>query len=327
MRAWAIGRRLGKAGLTLLAVIVMSFILIRLAPGDPALLLAGDSGAGDAAFVEEIRRDLGLDRSLDVQLGSYLKAVLSLDFGMSYREKRPVAEMVLERVPATLLLTMTAFVFSILAGVSLGVLAARKPGSVLDSAITALSVTFFAMPMFWIGLMLIIIFSVQLDWLPSYGMLDPATAAQGGWAALRDLLAHMVLPVLTLGLYYMSIHARVNRAALLQVSGMDFIRTARAKGLAPAVLWRNHLLRNALLPTITIAALQAGQLVGGSVLVETVFAWPGIGRFAFDALMTRDYNVLLAVFIMTSFAVIVMNLLADTAYHLIDPRIDRDVRA
>lgn len=318
--------RLGKAGLTLLAVIVMSFILIRMAPGDPALVLAGDSGASDAAFIEEIRRDLGLDRSLDVQLGNYLKAVLSLDFGTSYREKRPVADMVLERVPATLLLTGTAFVLSIGAGVGLGALAARRPGSALDSVITTLSVTFFAMPMFWIGLMLIIVFAVQLGWLPSYGMQDPAAAAQGGWTALRDLIGHMVLPVFTLGFYHMAIHARVSRAALLQVSGMDFIRTARAKGLAPGVLWRDHLLRNALLPTITVAALQAGQLVGGSVLVETVFAWPGIGRFAFDALMTRDYNVLLAVFILSSFAVIVMNLLADMAYQLIDPRIDREAR-
>lgn len=321
--AAAVAARLGKAALTLLAVVIVSFLLIRLAPGDPAQMLAGDSGSADAAFVAEIRKDLGLDRGLDVQLASYLKAVARLDFGVSYREKRPVADMVLERLPSTLLLTISALAFSIVAGIALGALAARRPGALLDGAITTLSVTFFAMPMFWVGLMFIIVFAVQLGWLPSYGMSDPTADAQGGWAALADLLKHLVLPVLTLGLYYMAILARVSRAALLQVAGADFIRTARAKGLSPGRIWRDHLLRNALLPIITVVALQAAQLVGGSVLVETVFAWPGIGRFAFEALMTRDYNVLLAVFILTSFGVIVVNLLADMVYRAIDPRIQR----
>ncbi|OBZ93529.1 ABC transporter permease [Pararhizobium polonicum] len=318
---------LGKAALTLFSVIVLSFVLIRLAPGDPALLLAGDQGAGDAAFVEEIRHHLGLDQPLAIQLWSYLKAVASFDFGMSYRDQRPVIDIVLERVPATLLLTVTAFVFSIIAGVTLGALASRRPGSVTDAVITTASVAFFAMPMFWIGLVFIILFAVKLGWLPSYGMRSVTAEAKGGWAGFADLLAHLILPVLTLGLYYMSIHARVSRAALLQITGLDFIRTARAKGLAPAIIWRDHLLRNALLPTITVAAMQAGHLIGGSVLVETVFAWPGIGRLAFDALMSRDYNVLLAVFILSSFGVIVMNLLADMAYGLIDPRIDREASA
>lgn len=315
-----IAQRLAQAALTLLAVIIVSFVLIRLAPGDPALLLAGDSGANDAAFVEEIRRDLGLDQPIAVQLFRYLKAVLSLDFGLSYRDRQPVLDIVLERVPATLLLTTCAFILSLLAGIGLGALAARRPGSWLDSGITALSVMFFAMPMFWIGLMLIIIFAVNLGWLPSYGMLDPGV--HGFWPSLRDLLAHMTLPVLTLGLYYMSIQARVSRAALRQVSGKEFIRTARAKGMAPSLIWRDHLLRNALLPILTIAALQAGHLIGGSVLVETVFAWPGMGRLAFDALMARDYNVLLAVFMLSSLGVIVVNLLADIAYQLIDPRVN-----
>lgn len=315
--------RLFKAALTLFAVIVISFVLIRMAPGDPALMLAGDAGVGDSVFVEEIRRDLGLDRGLDVQLASYLKSVLSFDFGISYREKRPVADMVLERVPATLLLTVSALAFAVVTGVGMGALSARKPGSLLDGAITTVSVAFFAMPMFWIGLMFIIGFAVRLDWFPSYGMVDATVGQQGWFAAVIDLVKHMVLPVLTLGLYYMSVLTRVSRTALLQVAGADFIRTARAKGLSPRLIWRDHLLRNALLPIITVVALQAAQLVGGSVLVETVFAWPGIGRFAFEALMTRDYNVLLAVFIMTSFGVIVVNLLADMAYRFIDPRVDQ----
>ncbi|MGV1791364.1 ABC transporter permease [Rhizobium sp. A37_96] len=324
--ARAVSLRLAKAGFILLAVIVLTFVLVRLAPGDPALLLAGDQGGSDPAFVAEIRQHLGLDGPIDVQLWHYLQAIVRLDFGTSYRDQRPVIDIVLERLPATLLLTVSAFVFSIVAGVGLGALAARRPGSAIDSIVTTISVAFFAMPMFWIGLVFIIVFAVKLGWLPSYGMQTPSAAAKGGWAAFGNLAAHMVLPVLTLGLYYMSIHARVSRAALLQISDMDFIRTARAKGLPAWLVWRDHLLRNALLPTITVAALQAGQLIGGSILVETVFAWPGIGRLAFDSLASRDYNVLIAVFILSSFGVLIANLVADMAYRMIDPRIDREAR-
>ncbi|WP_246725683.1 ABC transporter permease [Rhizobium lusitanum] len=324
--AKAVSLRLAKAGFILLAVIVLTFVLVRLAPGDPALLLAGDQGGSDPAFVAEIRQHLGLDGPIDVQLWHYLQAIVRLDFGTSYRDQRPVIDIVLERLPATLLLTVSAFVFSIVAGVGLGALAARRPGSAIDGIVTTISVAFFAMPMFWIGLVFIIVFAVKLGWLPSYGMQTPSAAAKGGWAAFGNLAAHMVLPVLTLGLYYMSIHARVSRAALLQISDMDFIRTARAKGLPAWLVWRDHLLRNALLPTITVAALQAGQLIGGSILVETVFAWPGIGRLAFDSLASRDYNVLIAVFILSSFGVLIANLVADMAYRMIDPRIDREAR-
>lgn len=322
--ARATGVRILKAAVTLLAVIILSFLLLRLAPGDPALILAGDQGGNDPAFVEDLRRHMGLDRPLLVQLGRYVQSVASLDFGMSYREQRPVLDIVLEKVPATVLLTGSAFVFSIVFGVALGAVSARRPGSATDTVATILSVVFFAMPMFWVGLLFILIFSVGLGWLPSYGMETAAVAAQGGFPALVDRLTHMVLPVLTLGLFYMSIHARISRSALLQISSMDFIRTARAKGLSPWRIWRDHLLRNALLPTITVAAMQAGQLIGGSILVETVFAWPGIGRLAFTALASRDYNVLLAVFILSSLAVILSNLMADAAYRLIDPRIDRE---
>jgi peptide/nickel transport system permease protein len=320
----AVALKIAKALLTLLSVVILSFVLLRLAPGDPALILAGDQGGSDPAFVEELRRHLGLADPVHVQLWHYLQSVVTFDFGISYRDQRPVLDIVLEKVPATLLLTVSAFLFSIVLGVSLGALSARRPGSPLDSAITTLSVAFFAMPMFWVGLMFIIVFSVKLGWLPSYGMEKAAVAANGGWPAFLDRLAHMVLPVLTLGLFYMSIHARVSRTALLQISAMDFIRTARAKGLSPWLIWRDHLLRNALLPTITVAAMQAGQLIGGSILVETVFAWPGIGRLAFNALSGRDYNVLLAVFILSCLGVIIANLIADAAYRLIDPRVERE---
>ncbi len=316
--------RLFKAFVTLTCVVIFSFLILRLAPGDPALILAGDQGGSDPAFVDELRRHLGLDGPVYLQLWHYLKSVVTLDFGLSYRDQRPVIDIVLEKVPATLLLTVSGFIFSVVFGVTLGALASRRPGSALDGLITTISVAFFAMPMFWVGLVFIIIFAVKLGWFPSYGLETAATAAKGGWAAFRDRASHMVLPVLTLGLFYMAIHARVARTALLQVSDMDFVRTARAKGLSPWCIWRDHLLRNALLPTITLASLQAGQLIGGSILVETVFAWPGIGRLAFDALASRDYNVLLAVFIVSSCGVILANLVADAAYRMIDPRLDRE---
>ncbi|WP_234905208.1 ABC transporter permease [Rhizobium rhizogenes] len=322
----AVGLRLAKAALTLLVVVVMSFLLVRLAPGDPALILAGDQGGSDPAFVDELRHHLGLDGPLHFQLWRYLQNIAGFDFGISYRDQRPVLYIVLEKVPATLLLTGSAFAFSIVLGVTLGALSARRPGSLVDTIITTVSVAFFAMPMFWVGLVFIIVFAVKLGWLPSYGMETAAVAARGGWAALGDRLAHMVLPVLTLGFFYMSVHARVSRTALLQISALDFVRTARAKGLSPWRIWRDHLMRNALLPTITVASMHAGQLIGGSILVETVFAWPGAGRLAFNALSGRDYNVLLAVFILSSLGVIIANLIADAAYRLVDPRLERKGR-
>ena len=313
--------RAAKALLILLGVIVLNFVLLRLAPGDPASVLAGDQGAADPAFVEELRRDLGLDRSIAEQLWVYAKSLLQLDFGQSYRDQRPVVEIVAERLPATLLLTLTAFAFALTAGITLGSVAARFAGSMLDTVLTTISVMFFAMPLFWTGLMAILLFSVWLNVLPSYGM---QTVGVGGpfLARLADVAWHMVLPVLTLGLFYMAIYMRVTRGAVLDVLDLDFVRTARAKGLRDGIVWRRHVLRNALLPIITFASLQAGHLIGGSILIETVFAWPGIGRLAFDALLQRDYNLLLAIFFITSAIVIAVNLAADFLSAAADPRIE-----
>jgi peptide/nickel transport system permease protein len=312
--------RLGKSILILLGVIVLNFVLLRLAPGDTALVIAGDQGAADAAFVAEIRHDLGLDRSIPAQLAAYAGALLRFDFGSSYIEKRPVVDMIAERLPATLLLTLSALVVSLGAGVALGSAAARRAGSALDAALTGLAVTFFAMPLFWTGLVGILVFSVWLGWLPSYGM---TTVGDGAAAPSRllDVAQHLLLPVLTLALFYTAIYTRVTRAAALEVADRDFVRTARAKGLRAGTVWRRHVLRNALLPVITFASLQAGHLIGGSILVETVFAWPGIGRLAFDALLQRDYNLLLAIFFVSSIILIAINLLADALYVLADPRL------
>ena len=315
-----LGLRVLKMAAVLLAVIVADFLLIHAAPGDPASVLAGQSGAADPQFLAQLRHEFGLDQPLGTQLWLYVSAVLRGDLGVSHRQGRTVASLISERLPATLLLTGVAFAFSLAAGVAMGVAAARRVGTVMDSALTALALVFYATPIFWVGLMLVLVFSVWLNWLPSFGMASVG-APLHGWAAAGDLAAHLVLPALTLGLFYMAVYARMTRSAMLEASSQDYVRTARAKGATEGRILRRHVLRNALLPVVTLAGVQAGQLIGGSVLVETVFAWPGIGRLAFDALLARDYQVLLGVFLATSVLVVLCNLAADLLYLLIDPRV------
>ena len=314
-------RRCFKAVLVVLFVIAINFALIRAAPGDPATILAGEAGAVDAGFVERIRQEYGLDKPVPVQLLTYMKQLLSFELGNSYRENRPVKEIVLEKLPATLLLTLSALVFSVAVGVGLGIAAARRAGTALDALITAGSLVFFAMPLFWIGLLAIVVFSMKLGWLPPYGM-STVGADLTGWQAWLDTARHLLMPAVTLGLFYVAIYTRVTRAAALEVMDQDFVKTARAKGVPEGRVWRRHILRNSMLPVITFVSLQAGHVLGGSVLIETVFAWPGIGRLAFDALFQRDYNLLLAVFFVSSVMVVIFNLAADLLYSLADPRIE-----
>jgi peptide/nickel transport system permease protein len=314
-------RRAAKAAIVVLAIVVCNFLLIHAAPGDPASVIAGQSGAADQQFLDQLRRQFGLDQPLHVQLWLYLKGVLQLDLGFSHRQQMPVAQLILERLPATLLLTGAAFVLAVAGGVTLGALAARRVGSWADSAITALALTFYATPLFWVGLMLVLLFSVTLEWLPSFGMNTVGADLQGA-ALVLDTAKHLVLPAVTLGLFYLAVYARLTRATMLEVADQDFVKTARAKGVPEGRILRAHILRNALLPVITFAGIQAGQLVGGSILVETVFAWPGIGRLAFEALLARDYPVLLGVFFCTSVMVVLFNLLTDLLYAVIDPRVE-----
>jgi peptide/nickel transport system permease protein len=314
-------RRGVKAVLVVLAIIVCNFLLIHAAPGDPASVIAGQSGAADARFMEQLRAQFGLDRPLYEQLWIYLKGVLSFDLGFSHRQQQPVATLILDRLPATLLLTGAAFVFAIVLGVTLGALAARRVGRWADSLITVLALTFYATPLFWVGLMLVLFFSVWLEWLPSFGMMTVG-ANLTGLALVLDVGKHLLLPALTLGLFYMAVYARLTRATMLEVADQDFVKTARAKGVPEGQVVRRHVLRNALLPVITFAGIQAGQLIGGSILVETVFAWPGIGRLAFEALLARDYPVLLGVFFATSVMVVLFNLLTDLLYAVVDPRVE-----
>ena len=316
--------RIGKALVVVLGVVIINFFLIRLAPGDPAAVLAGQAGAGDAAYVEQLRVAFGLDKPVLTQLFLYLKGVVQLDLGFSYRNHVPVLDLIVERLPATFLLMSCAFVFSIVLGVFLGVVAAkaryRNKRRWIDSSVMTGALLLYATPLFWLSLMGILLFSVVLGWLPAFGM-ETVGSGLTGLARAADIAQHLVLPTITLGCFFMAVYVRLTRASMLEVIGMDFVKTARAKGVSPSRVIRAHVLRNALLPVITFAGIQLGQMAGGAVLTETVFAWPGIGRLMFDALLQRDYQLLLGIFLVTSIMVVVFNLLTDVLYRLIDPRI------
>ncbi len=313
--------RLAKGVIVLFAIAILNFLLIRAAPGDPAVVMAGEAGAADAVFLQQLRERFGLDRPFIEQLWIYLKGYLTLDLGYSYRQQQPVATLILGRLPATLLLTGAAFLISLAGGILIGILAARRVGRASDSAITVAALVFYATPLFWIALMGQIVFALKLGWLPNVGY-ETIGAGHTGLRRALDIGWHLILPATTLGLFFMALYARMMRASMLEVAGADFVKTARAKGLTEGVIVRRHVARNALLPVVTLAGLQAGQLVGGAVLTETVFAWPGIGRLMFEALAQRDYAVLLGVFFISSAMVILLNLVTDIVYRSVDPRIE-----
>lgn len=314
-------QRLLKAAFVVLGVVILNFLLIHMAPGDPASVLAGEAGAGDAKYIAQLRAQFGLDQPLYQQLWTYLRGALTGDLGFSYRNQLPVMTLILDRLPATLLLTGCAFVFSLALGILLGVIAAYRRGSITDSAVMTGALVFYATPLFWVALMAVLVFSLHLDWLPPFDM-ETIGGGYTGWARALDIGHHLILPTVTLGLFFTAIYTRLTRASMLEVMSLDFVKTARAKGVPQARIIRRHVLRNAILPVFTFASMQAGQLVGGAVLTETVFAWPGIGRLMFDALLQRDYPVLLGVFLVTAAVVVFVNLISDLLYRFVDPRIE-----
>lgn len=312
--------RLLKAVIVLFMIVIFNFFLIHMAPGDPAAVLAGEAGATDEEFLRQLREQFGLDQPLYIQLWHYVSGIATLDFGYSYRQQMPVFDLIMARMPATLLLTGTAFVLSLVLGIVAGSLAAARVKKPSGSLIMALALLFYATPLFWVALMSVLVFSVFLDWLPAYGLYTVG-AGHTGLALALDVGKHLILPATTLALFFMAIYTRMTRASMLEASQQDFVKTARAKGLKNSIIQRRHILRNALLPIITLAGLQAGQMVGGAILTETVFAWPGIGRLMFEALQQRDYNLLLGIFFFSAALVIVFNIITDLVYGLADPRI------
>lgn len=313
-----VGSRLVKALGILLGVVTLNFMLIRLIPGDPAAVLAGESGMADEAFMASIRHLYGLDQPLLIQLKTYLVNALSFDLGFSYRLQSNVIDLIADRLPATLALTGSAFLLSLVIGVGLGILAGTRANSVLDHFLKITTLTFYAVPVFWIGLMLILVFSLDLHWLPASG----TGFEYGANAGALTFIEHLVLPAFTLSLFYIAVYFRLARTAVIDVLHLDFVRTARSKGLTARRILCRHALPNAVLPILTMASLQAGSLVSGSIAVETIFAWPGVGRLGYEALMQRDYNMLLGVFLTTAAMVILLNLIVDVLYILVDPRIE-----
>lgn len=316
----ASGRRLLQLLAVVLGVAVINFFLLRLAPGDAAQVLAGEAGAATPEYMAALRAQFGLDQPLLVQFGKYLLHLAQGDLGYSFRQGMPVIQLIAARIPATLLLMAASLALATVGGVLLGSLAAYRAGRLVDVLVSLLALVFFATPLFWIGLMLVVVFSVWLDWLPVGGMFT-VEAGYTGLAHVLDVARHLVLPALTLGLFYMAVYTRLMRAAMIEVRRQDFVRTAVAKGAHPARVLVRHVLRNALLPLVTMLGVQASAVVGGAVLVETVFSWPGLGRLAFEALFQRDFNLLLGILLCSSAVVVVVNWGVDALYVRLDPRI------
>lgn len=297
-------QRLGSALLVIFGVVSLVFLLIHLIPGDPIEVMLGESASG--ADREALRAALGLNQPLPVQYLDYLGGLLQLDLGTSIHFRRPVSELLLERLPATGLLAAASLLVTVLLALPLGIMAAVRRNTIWDSGAMGFSMLGVSIPNFWLGPLLILVFSLWLGWFPVSG--------QSGFGSV-------VLPALTLGTGLTAVLSRMVRSSMLEVLGEDYIRTARAKGLPPHRVVLRHGLRNALLPVITLLGLQLGALLAGAVITETVFSWPGVGLLMIEAIQSRDYPVVQACVLLISLSYVIVNLLTDIAYAWVDPRI------
>jgi peptide/nickel transport system permease protein len=303
---------------TTAAILLVGFLLIHLAPGDPVLALAGENG--DAEYYAFVREKFGLDRPLPDQLATYAGNVLSGDLGTSYVQGRPVAEVIAERLPATLLLTGAALALSTVLGIAIGVFTATRRRRWPDVTVTFATLAMYAAPVFLVGQLAILLLALRAGWFPVQGMSDARSSATGLPAAL-DVGHHLVLPVLALASQEIAAVARLSRVGLLDELARDHIRTARAKGVVERSVIAKHALRRALLPVVTVLGGRVGHLVAGAVVVEVVFGWPGLGRLLVTAMQTRDAPIVLGVFLLVSVTVVVANLLTDLLYAWLDPRV------
>ena len=314
-------RRLFQAVPIVLAIIVLNFFLLNMAEGDAVDVLAGEAGSATPEYMAELRAKSGLDQPLPVQLLVYLKNIISLDLGYSFRHDMPVSVLIVDRFWPTLLLMVSTIILAVLFGILLGLLAAINLNTWKDAVISVFALITYATPLFWVGLMMIVVFSINLRWFPTSGM-ENIAAFYEGFDRFVDITHHLVLPTITLSLFYLALYTRLMRASMLEQYGQDYVVTARAKGLPERRITFGHVLRNALLPVVTMAGVQVGALIGGSVIVESVFAWPGLGMLAFESLFARDLNLLLGIFLISSVLVVVVNLIVDVIYCFLDPRIE-----
>lgn len=311
-------QRLVQGIILLCGVTVLTFTLIHLAPGDPITTLVGESG--DAAYYAEMRARFGLDQPVPQQLATYVGNVLRGDLGHSYVQKQPVLRVILARVPATLLLLVSALAFATTLGIVLGAESGRRAGSVVDVIIRGVTLLGYCAPAFWLGQVLLLLFTARLGWFPAQGMVN-ARAEYQGVAHVLDVVHHLVLPALTLGIFQLALITRLTRAGVREALAEEYTRTALAKGLARRSVLYSHALPNALLPVVTVVGSHVGTLLTGAVLTEIVFAWPGLGRLLYDATLSRDYPLLMAMFIVTTVMVVVANIATDLVYTLLDPRV------
>jgi ABC-type dipeptide/oligopeptide/nickel transport system permease component len=295
--------KVGESILLLLGVMILVFFLVRIT-GDPANLMASREASPET--IEEIRREWGFDRPLAVQFWDFVTGAAVLDFGRSYHFKTEAMPMVLERLPATIELAAVGLLIAVSIGIPLGLIGGFNPGSVIDSVGRFLALLAQSIPNFWLALILILLFAVRLGWFPSFG---------------RDELKSVVLPAFVLGLPVLGQIVRLTRSAVLEIRSEDFVRTAHSKGLQPRTIYVKHVLRNVAIPLISVIGVQFGYMLGGSIYIETIFAWPGIGQLLEQAIGWRDFPLIMAIAIFTSMVVLLLNLLTDVAYAVIDPRI------
>ncbi len=310
-----ISRRLLQMIPLMIGISIIMFALIQAVPGGPEAMFLESGRFIDPTIIESYRHRLGLDQPLYIQYFKWLAAAVTGDFGLSFSTSRPVSEMILERLPATLELMLMAFIFAAIIAIPLGIFSAVRQYSLLDYLTTTLSFLGIAMPVFWFGLMLQLLFSVKLGWFPTSGRITV------GDASLVDQVRHLVLPGIVLSLLYIAGWSRYMRASLLSVLRKDFMLTARAKGATERYVIWVHGVKNALIPVVSIMALDLAGLFSGAVITETVFAWPGIGRLFIQSVYSRDYPLVMGILMMGSFMVVFFNLVADVVYAWLDPRI------
>ncbi|MGE5151619.1 MAG: ABC transporter permease [Rhodospirillaceae bacterium] len=305
---------------TMLGIVVLDFLFLQLMPGDIADVMATEAGSATAETMAMMRERFGLDQPVMSQLLSFLGHLVHFDLGYSPRFNASVVDIIMARLPNTVLLMVTALGFALLLGIVVGSVMAAFAGRWPDRILSVVVLLLYSMPGFWVGLMAVVLFSVKLGWLPNDSNMTIGSNFTG-WSMIADRAEHLVLPALALASFFVAVYARLVRASMLEVQRQDFMRTAHAKGLHPFLIQLRHALRNALIPVTTVAGIHLGNLLGGAVVVETLFGWPGMGRLALEAVLGRDFSVLLGVLLLSSFLVIVANVAIDLLHAWLDPRI------
>lgn len=306
-----------------IAITILAFLLLKLAPGDAADAMAAAAGGASAENMAAWREQFGLDQSIFRQLLDYIWGILRLDLGVSPLYNEPVLSLILGRLPASLLLMATGLVLAALIGITLGTFMALSRGGWVDRILSLVVLLLYSVPGFWVGLMLIILFSVQLGWLPSGGF-ETIGVEMTPIQRLGDRAVHLVLPALSLAAFYLATYARLMRSSTGEILQRDFVRAATAKGLPRWKVVLCHVIPNALLPVTTMMGLQIGAILGGSIVIETVFTWPGLGSLAFDAILKRDFSVILGILLLSAFLVLIINAVTDIVQAWLDPRIELD---